>query len=354
MARRKTPPRRRRGSARRCLGCEDEVAEVTVELRSSCADAPLAAALVNLHLEKAKEIARMFLRQICQLADDLVFLGRNHLSPYILKAQKMVQQKKSFRVYALLLSVYLVGVFCGTSLPAWTLLTKGLMQELTSVLPSGLKTFWNSDTLTETQKLQLLLEELSQELTKMTLESYVKTDWALKSSGATIDTQRTSQTYDCRESWVCRILYFFWTANPPDTILQPNVSPGSCWAFKGHQGQVVIKLPARVHPTAITVQHITKDVSPSGTVISAPKDIAVFGVDADGEEESLLGTFTYSVEKEPMQTFPLKDVLPPRAFSYVKLLVKSNWGNPWYTCIYRVQVHGRMETQKASTKIQDK
>ncbi|KAJ7400000.1 sperm-associated antigen 4 protein-like protein [Pitangus sulphuratus] len=199
MARKKPPQRRRREASRRCLGCEDEVAEVTVELRSR---------------------------------------------------QKMVQQKKRFKVYALLLSVYL---------------------------------------------------------------------------GATIDTQRTSQTYDCRESWVCRILYFFWTANPPDTILQPNVSPGSCWAFKGHEGQVVIKLPARVHLTAITVQHITKDVSPSGTVISAPKDIAVF------------------------------DVLPPRAeaFSYVKLLVKSNWGNPWYTCIYRVQVHGRLEEQKASTEIRD-
>ncbi|NXU93762.1 SPAG4 protein, partial [Xiphorhynchus elegans] len=140
------------------------------------------------------------------------------------------------------------------------------------------------------------------------------------------------------------------------------VSPGRCWSFKGHQGQVVIRLPARVHLTAITVQHITKDVSPSGTVISAPKDITVFllsscfalkGVDADGDEESLLGTFTYHVEKEPMQTFPLKNVLYPRAFSYVKLLVRSNWGNPWYTCIYRVQVHGRMENQTDSTKIQD-
>lgn len=58
--------------------------------------------------------------------------------------------------------------------------------------------------------------------------------------------------------------------------LQPNVFPGNCWAFKGHQGQVVIRLPARVHLTAITVQHITKEASPSGTIISAPKDIAVF------------------------------------------------------------------------------
>ncbi|NXK94818.1 SUN5 protein, partial [Formicarius rufipectus] len=138
------------------------------------------------------------------------------------------------------------------------------------------------------------------------------------------------------------------------------VSPGKCWAFKGHEGQVVIRLPARVHLTAITVQHITKDVSPSGTVVSAPKDIAVFllslcfapeGVGADGEEESLLGTFTYHVEKEPMQTFPLKTMPLSRAFSYVKLLVKSNWGNPWYTCLYRVQVHGRMENQTASSKI---
>ncbi|NWS82222.1 SUN5 protein, partial [Toxostoma redivivum] len=128
--------------------------------------------------------------------------------------------------------------------------------------------------------------------------------------------------------------------------------PGNCWAFKGHQGQVVIRLPARVYLTAITVQHITKEASPSGTVISAPKDIAVFvsllgpsagdvALGGDREEETLLGMFTYNVEKDAMQTFPLKNMLLPRAFSHVKLLVKSNWGNPWYTCIYRVKVHGK-------------
>ncbi|NXJ17639.1 SUN2 protein, partial [Dicrurus megarhynchus] len=128
--------------------------------------------------------------------------------------------------------------------------------------------------------------------------------------------------------------------------------PGNCWAFKGHQGQVVIRLPARVHLTAITVQHITREASPSGTIISAPKDIAVFvsllgtsggdlALGGNREEETLLGMFTYNTEKDPIQTFPLKNMLLPRAFSHVKLLVKSNWGNPWYTCIYRVQVHGK-------------
>ncbi|XP_014728090.1 PREDICTED: sperm-associated antigen 4 protein-like [Sturnus vulgaris] len=275
----------------------------------------------------------------------------------------MVLLKKSLKVFTLLLSVALAAALCGTALSQWSPWTKGLMEDLPNVFPPGLKTLWNSHTLIETQKLQNLLEEVThlraeisslKEFTQMALESCVKTDWALKSSGATIDTQRTSQTYDCKDSCLCRILRFFWTASPPDTILQPNVFPGNCWAFKGHQGQVVIRLPARVYLTAITVQHITKEVSPSGTVISAPKDIAVFGVDADREEETLLGMFTYNVEEDPMQTFPLKNMLLPRAFSHVKLLVKSNWGNPWYTCIYRVKVHGKMENQKGSTKGPDK
>uniref|UniRef100_A0A8C3U7W9 SUN domain-containing protein n=1 Tax=Catharus ustulatus TaxID=91951 RepID=A0A8C3U7W9_CATUS len=162
-------------------------------------------------------------------------------------------------------------------------------------------------------------------------------------TGATIDTQRTSQTYDCKDSPLCRILRFFWTASPPDTILQPNVFPGNCWAFKGRQGQVVIRLPARVYLTAITVQHITKEASPSGTIISAPKDIAVF--------VSLLGPAGGDVALGGGKG---RNMLLPRAFSHVKLLVKSNWGNPWYTCIYRVKVHGKMENQKASTKDPDK
>ncbi|KAF1427507.1 Sperm-associated antigen 4 protein, partial [Spheniscus magellanicus] len=136
------------------------------------------------------------------------------------------------------------------------------------------------------------------------------------------------------------------------------VSSGNCRPLQGHQGQVVIRLPAQVHLTGVTVQHIYKEVSPSGTVISAPRDVAVLvsvcwallGVDADREEETLLGTFMYNVAKEAIQTFPLKNAPLPRAFSRIKLLVKSNWGNPAYTCIYRVQVHGKMANQKASTE----
>ncbi|XP_040975589.1 SUN domain-containing protein 5-like isoform X2 [Aquila chrysaetos chrysaetos] len=120
----------------------------------------------------------------------------------------------------------------------------------------------------QNQKMQLLLEEVAQlraeissakkrsqegqevnqAASKMALEVYVEmSDWALKSSGATIDMQRTSETYSCKENWGCRVLWFFRPANPPDAILQPDLSPGDCWPFQGPQGQVVIRLPARVH-----------------------------------------------------------------------------------------------------------
>lgn len=62
--------------------------------------------------------------------------------------------------------------------------------------------------------------------------------------------------------------------------------------------------------------------------------------------------FTVAFKAPPFPSS--QSMLLPRAFSHVKLLVKSNWGNPWYTCIYRVQVHGKMENRKAPAEGQDK
>ena len=59
--------------------------------------------------------------------------------------------------------------------------------------------------------------------------------------------------------------------------LQPDVSQGNCWPLQGHQGQVVIRLPARVHLTGVTVQHtVGQEVFTSRTTSSAPRDMAVF------------------------------------------------------------------------------
>uniref|UniRef100_A0A7M4FD02 SUN domain-containing protein 3-like n=2 Tax=Crocodylus porosus TaxID=8502 RepID=A0A7M4FD02_CROPO len=187
-----------------------------------------------------------------------------------------------------------------------------------------------------------VLEMINSQFKKIYEDDVQMPDWAQKTIGATIDASRTSKSYEPRNtegSWFT--LSFLSSANPPDTILQPDVSPGSCWAFPGSQGQVVIKLPEKIQPTAVTIQHISKAISPSGEVTSAPKDFAVYGLDEETETEILLGKFMYDLEKEVIQTFQLQIEIPV-SFIYIKFCLLSNWGHSDYTCIYRVRVHGKM------------
>ncbi|KAM6189202.1 SUN domain-containing protein 3-like [Sarcoramphus papa] len=165
-------------------------------------------------------------------------------------------------------------------------------------------------------------------------------DWALEAIGAAIDKERTSKSYggQGKKTWWLPP-FGFSSANPPETILQPRIAPGDCWPFQGSRGHVVIRLPEQIWPTAFTIWHISAAVSPSGEVSSAPKEFAVSGVD-EATAETLLGTFTYDVHKEIAQTFHVQKELP-RTFRYIKFQVQSNWGNPEYTCVYRVQVHGK-------------
>ncbi|NXW95725.1 SUN3 protein, partial [Alopecoenas beccarii] len=132
---------------------------------------------------------------------------------------------------------------------------------------------------------------------------------------------------------------------------QPDTSPGYCWPFQGSRSEVLIRLPTQIQPTAVVIQHTSKAATPLGTVSSAPRDITVSGLDEEGEEETLLGRFTYRAKGEPPQAFPLQNEIP-RAFRFLKLVIESNWGKPGYTCIYRVQVHGKIVEANATGQTQ--
>ncbi|XP_070600312.1 LOW QUALITY PROTEIN: sperm-associated antigen 4 protein-like [Erythrolamprus reginae] len=185
-----------------------------------------------------------------------------------------------------------------------------------------------------------MIDMLNLAFKKIFEDDIQKADWAQKSIGATINKDRTSKSFDFLHQENCWFP-FISSANPPETILQPDVYPGNCWAFSGSEGQVVIKLPEKVRLTAVTVQHISKAIAFSEGITSALKDFLVYGLNDETKEEILLGTFMYDTEKELIQTFQLKNE-QEKAFQYVKIKVESNWGNPEYTCIYRIRVHGRM------------
>lgn len=59
-------------------------------------------------------------------------------------------------------------------------------------------------------------------------------------------------------------------------LLQPNNYPGNCWSFPGNQGETVVRLAKEIIPRAVTIQHISKKVSPTGDISSAPKDFAIY------------------------------------------------------------------------------
>lgn len=156
----------------------------------------------------------------------------------------------------------------------------------------------------------------------------------------------------------------------PVVALHHDTSPGMCWPFSGTHGQLGIQLVRRIHPTALTIDHVPASLALDGQA-SAPRDLEIWGVaDSPAEQEALaqwrltpaartwsaepspvppssahvfLGSFVYDAAGPPIQTFPLSAAAStalPMGFRVVQVNVLSNYGMRDYTCLYRVRVHG--------------
>uniref|UniRef100_A0A9J8C4K8 Sad1 and UNC84 domain containing 1b n=1 Tax=Cyprinus carpio carpio TaxID=630221 RepID=A0A9J8C4K8_CYPCA len=170
-------------------------------------------------------------------------------------------------------------------------------------------------------------------------------DYALESGGGSILSTRCSETYETKTALMSLFgipLWYF--SQSPRVIIQPDMYPGNCWAFKGSQGYLVIRLSLSVIPTSFCLEHISKSLSPSGNISSAPRRFSVFGLDDEYQEEGkLLGDYTYQEDGESLQIFPVLEK-NDKAFQIIEMRVLSNWGHPEYTCLYRFRVHGKPHT----------
>ncbi|XP_062444434.1 SUN domain-containing protein 1 isoform X2 [Rhea pennata] len=167
-------------------------------------------------------------------------------------------------------------------------------------------------------------------------------DFALESGGGSILSTRCSETYETKTALISLFgipLWYF--SQSPRVVIQPDMYPGNCWAFKGSQGYLVVRLSMKIYPTAFTVEHIPKTLSPTGNITSAPKNFSVYGLDDEYQEEGvLLGHYFYDQGGEPLQMFPVKEK-NENVFQIVELRIVSNWGHAEYTCLYRFRVHGK-------------
>ncbi|XP_041672740.1 SUN domain-containing protein 1 isoform X2 [Cheilinus undulatus] len=198
-------------------------------------------------------------------------------------------------------------------------------------------------------------EGLSEEQVKLIVQNALRlysqdrtgqVDYALESGGGSILSTRCSETYETKTALMSLFgLPLWYFSQSPRVVIQPDVYPGNCWAFKGSQGYLVIRLSLRILPTSFCVEHIPKALSPTGNITSAPQNFTVYGLDDEYQEEGkLLGHYTYQEDGESLQTFPVMEQ-NDKSFQIIEVRVLSNWGHPEYTCLYRFRVHGEPRPQ---------
>jgi hypothetical protein len=135
--------------------------------------------------------------------------------------------------------------------------------------------------------------------------------------------------------------------NSPSVSLNPDISPGNCWAFPGDKGSITVRLARPMRPDRITLEHTPK--SSVFSVNSAPRRVDAYAlplvsqVEAPMAEFVKVGEFTYDISpmSHHMQTFALDASAVPDVVRTVRFDILSNHGSPTHTCLYRVRVHGK-------------
>lgn len=96
-------------------------------------------------------------------------------------------------------------------------------------------------------------------------------------------------------------------------------------------------LPRVIKPKALVVTHANPQSLFIGAIKSAPKTIQVYSR-MNGFLDVLLGTINFSPLESSTFILPLENDGDP--IDRLLWKIKDNWGNPDWTCIYRLAVHG--------------
>ncbi|XP_022707883.1 SUN domain-containing protein 5-like [Varroa jacobsoni] len=169
-------------------------------------------------------------------------------------------------------------------------------------------------------------------------------DYALESAGGSVLSTRCTETYDMSMGryYLFGFIPLFWHRPSPRLAIQPTLSVGQCWPFKGSIGYLVVRLSRRVVVDAFALEHIPASLAPAGNIDSSPNHFEVFGLENEDDTVGVfLGSYSYTTTGEPLQHFKVQADVGDRSFDTVELKILTNHGNLHYTCLYRFRVHGR-------------
>ncbi|KAI7888312.1 UNC-like C-terminal-domain-containing protein [Mucor mucedo] len=171
-----------------------------------------------------------------------------------------------------------------------------------------------------------------------------KADFASIFRHARIVHSLTSHTYSRYPIWKQSILRFFALSpfeNTPYEAIKPSTHIGECWSMYGSYGTLGIRLSQPIIIQSISIDYPSSQMM-AGNMSKAPRKLELFGINKGANVS--LGTAEYDIyDDHAIQTFdmnPTKENESPIVYGIVQLHIKSNWGNPNCTEIYRVRIHG--------------
>lgn len=155
--------------------------------------------------------------------------------------------------------------------------------------------------------------------------------------------------------------------HPPEMALSGGNSPGQCWAFIGHTGQLGIQLPAPLRVASFTIEHTGN----SSFIASALRNIVLWGLIRKDSKDvysvpkpstHIIGAITHlgpqfgslykgiplasvtfdAVQGPTRQTFLVRCYETRRPFDSLVVQFVGNWGHPDFTCLYRFEVNGEV------------
>ena len=69
-------------------------------------------------------------------------------------------------------------------------------------------------------------------------------------------------------------------SHPAQVLLRDNLRGGRCWTFDGSRGQVGVRVPTRIRPTAVNIDHVPREVAED--LQQAPRGLRLWAA-VDGE-----------------------------------------------------------------------
>ncbi|CAA7392998.1 unnamed protein product [Spirodela intermedia] len=234
-----------------------------------------------------------------------------------------------------------------TKLKDTSFFSKDDLQKILDDLRKGQNTVTNTRQVTLDEIKAYARDIIEKEIEKHAADGLGKVDYALASGGGRV--VRHSEAYSFgKGSWFPvgkgRSGGVHASAHK---MLQPSFGePGQCFPLRGSTGFVEIKLRTGIIPESITIEHVAKSVGYDRS--SAPKDCRISAwLEGLGNSPSswpertmlTLVEFTYDLGKGNAQTF---GAAPSSVgmVNMVRLDFSSNHGNPSYTCLYRLRIHG--------------